>query len=187
MTTVLPTGGHATKFEPQDNVLINTPQSVKKYGTDVNFLYLISDAYIQIEEAQTNKLNFHNQKLDETMDRIETISALLKNIRSGLANTYAKDVELDPAIVEKMKKYYPNEAVFGKEGQTITTMSRELANALFREMTDKNNFENSQFRKLSTQANHFLEDATKILSLVEKLSDDYKRLIERIQSNTRGH
>lgn len=120
------------------------------------------------------------------MNRIEAITVLLKNIRAGLGNTYAKDVELDPAVVEKMIKYYPNEALYGKEGQIITKMSRELANAVFKEMTDKSNFLNSDFRKLSTQANHFLEDATKILSIVEKLSEDYKRLIERIQSNTRA-
>ncbi|HEY5235477.1 MAG TPA: hypothetical protein VIJ14_04805 [Rhabdochlamydiaceae bacterium] len=184
--TVLSGVSSQPSFEPIDNVLVNTPQSIQKYAGNVNFLYLITDAYMQIEEANTTRLNSHNEKLENTMDRIETITALLKNIRTGLSNTYAKDVELDPAIVEKMKKYFPNEALFGKEGQLVTTMSRELATTVFKDFTDKNNLLNSDFRKLSTQANHYLEDATKILSLVEKLVENYRQLIERIQSKSRG-
>jgi len=185
--TVHPAPLSQPAFEPVDDVSINTPQSVQKYAGEVNFLFLLADTYMQIETHNTNKLEAHNQKLEDKMDRIETIAALLKNIRAGLSNTYSKeDIQLDPVTVEKMNKYYPNEALFGKEGQPITKMSRDLANTVFKDFTDKTNMLNSDFRKLSTQANHFLEDATKILSLVEKLSESWRQLIERIQSKSRG-
>jgi hypothetical protein len=186
--TVLPGNlRHPTSFEPIDNVSINSPETIKQYAGSVNFLFLIADTYMKIEEANTGKLNGHNLKLEDTMEKIETVGKLLKDLRTKLVNTYSKeDIQLDADTVKKMNEHYPNQALLGTKEQPITRMSRELANTVFKEFTDKNNMLNSDFRKLSTQANYFLEDATKILSLVEKLMENYRSLIERIQSKSRG-
>ncbi|HUD00961.1 MAG TPA: hypothetical protein VMR37_01415 [Rhabdochlamydiaceae bacterium] len=186
--TVLPGNViYPTSFESKDNVSINSPETIKQYAGNVNFLFLIADTYMKIEEINNRKLEVHNVKLEDTMEKIETVGKLLKDLRTKLVNTYSKeDIQLDADTVKKMNEHYPNQALLGTKEQPITRMSRELANTVFKEFTDKNNMLNSDFRKLSTQANHFLEDATKILSLVEKLMENYRSLIERIQSKSRG-
>ncbi|MBS0649093.1 MAG: hypothetical protein JSS10_07730 [Verrucomicrobia bacterium] len=199
MTTVLPAGGHGTKFEPvelkqsqplpadleQLSEQTYADSNIHGYKAkleqhEVNVGMLLPGIGMAQEALRDQRLAAKNTQLHEERQNLDAITTFLDKVNQQ-KNNKVIDFTGENELLDRLKSILPDEKRLSNP-----QMKREDAELLCRALTRKSeNHITPKIEEITTDMTHIIEDLDKILPILKEMLQAYARLIERINGNRR--